>query len=114
MKVGPSAILAIVIAGLSCYATCIAYAEFATKSSKSGSSYSYIYKSMGEIFAFLIGCSLMYSLILGSAAIARSWSDYFVGYISSYGVSLPSILLDNDINSFIVCFVIRALMAFRQ
>jgi len=75
-KAGPAVILSFAIAGLICICAALAYAEMATMIPASGSAYTYTYVVIGELFAWIIGWSLIleYSLVVSTVAVG--WSGY--------------------------------------
>lgn len=75
-KAGPAVILSFAIAGLICAAAALAYAEMATMIPASGSAYTYSYVVVGELFAWVIGWSLILEYSLVVSAVAVGWSGY--------------------------------------
>ncbi|MCA1613078.1 MAG: amino acid permease, partial [Acidobacteria bacterium] len=52
----------------------------------------YAYASFGELIAWIIGWDLIMEYAIGNIAVAISWSDYFTGMLSGYGIEIPSYL----------------------
>lgn len=75
-KAGPSVILSFVIAGLICACAALCYAEMAVMIPASGSAYTYSYVVIGELFAWIIGWSLILEYSLVVSAVAVGWSGY--------------------------------------
>jgi APA family basic amino acid/polyamine antiporter len=73
---GPSVILSFAVAGLICACAALAYAEMATMIPASGSAYTYSYVVIGELFAWVIGWSLILEYSLVVSAVAVGWSGY--------------------------------------
>jgi len=90
---GPSVILSFLIAGAICACAALAYAEVATMIPASGSAYTYSYTVLGEIFAWVVGWSLIleYSLVVSTVAVG--WSGYATGFLASLGFPLPLALI---------------------
>jgi basic amino acid/polyamine antiporter, APA family len=90
---GPAVILSFLIAGAICACAALAYAEVATMIPASGSAYTYSYTVLGEIFAWVVGWSLIleYSLVVSTVAVG--WSGYATGFLASLGFPLPMALI---------------------
>ena len=84
---GPGITLSFVIAGVIAMLAALCYAELAAAVPTAGSSYTYAYTTIGELFAWIIGWDLVLEFALGSATVARGWS----GYLQS-AVGLPTSL----------------------
>lgn len=89
---GPGLMLSFVLAAITCAFVCMAYSELATFLPVSGSSYTYAYASLGEIFGWWVGWSLILEYSVGASAVAGGWSAYFVGILHSCGIELPKVL----------------------
>jgi APA family basic amino acid/polyamine antiporter len=89
---GPGVIVSFLIAGAVCACAALAYAEVATMIPASGSAYTYSYVALGEIFAWVVGWSLILEYSLVVSAVAVGWSGYAVGFLSAVGVHLPAAL----------------------
>ncbi len=70
---GPAIILAFVLAGLTALFSAFSYAELASAVPVSGSAYTYIYATLGELIAWIIGWDLILEYGLSVAAIASGW-----------------------------------------
>lgn len=75
-KAGPAVIFSFVIAGIICACAALAYAEMSTMIPASGSAYTYSYVVLGELFAWVIGWSLILEYSLVVSAVAVGWSGY--------------------------------------
>jgi APA family basic amino acid/polyamine antiporter len=91
-RAGPAVLLSFVIAGTICACAALCYAEMATMIPISGSAYTYSYVVLGEIFAWVVGWSLIleYSLVVSTVAVG--WSGYAVGFLKGLGIALPDAL----------------------
>ncbi len=119
---GPATFISWSIAGLSACASGLCYAELSGKFASAGSSYSYVYASMGELPAVVAGGCLTLEYVFSASAVARSWGDKVVSYVQSladlseaneYGgsVRIPSWLfklLDPGYNINPAAFVVSA------
>lgn len=86
---GPAVSLLFIFIALACGCTAFCYAEFASMIPISGSAYTYAYASFGELIAWIIGWDLLLEYSIGNIAIAISWSDYFTGFVSGFGIHIP-------------------------
>ena len=69
----------------------LCYAELAAAVPTAGSSYTYAYTTIGEIFAWIIAWDLILEFALGAAMVARGWS----GYLQS-SLGLPTSLFGEE------------------
>lgn len=74
---GPYVALSYVLAGVACLFSAFCYAEFSSRvKDTSGSSYSFIYYSLGEFAAYVTGWMLFTGAIASISATAITWSSY--------------------------------------
>ncbi|XP_070561463.1 cationic amino acid transporter 4-like isoform X2 [Ptychodera flava] len=83
---GPAVIISYLIAGFCSMFAALSYAEFGARVPKAGSTYVFVYVTVGEIVAFLMGWEMILEYLVGSAAIARSWSGY-LNTLTNYRIS---------------------------
>ncbi|CAG8691810.1 3610_t:CDS:2, partial [Dentiscutata erythropus] len=76
-KSGPAVIISILLAGLTASFAALSYAELASMIPISGSSYTYVYATLGELVAWIIGWDLTLEYLVGAAAVSVGWSGYF-------------------------------------
>ncbi|HEV7904871.1 MAG TPA: amino acid permease [Pyrinomonadaceae bacterium] len=89
---GPAVIFLFMFTAMACGFSALCYAEFASKIPVAGSAYTYAYASFGELVAWIIGWDLLMEYAIGNIAVAISWSDYFTGLLSAYGINVPAYL----------------------
>ena len=91
-RAGPAVLLSFVVAGAICACAALCYAEMATMIPASGSAYTYSYAVLGEVFAWVVGWSLIleYSLVVSTVAVG--WSGYAVGFLNGLGIAVPTAL----------------------
>lgn len=93
---GPAVLISFAIAGAVCACAALSYAELSTMMPAAGSAYTYSYSALGEVFAWVVGWSLIleYSLVVSTVAVG--WSGYFVGFLDwvhtqfGWNVQLPA------------------------
>lgn len=73
---GPAIVISFAIAGVVSLLAALCYAEVAAAVPTAGSSYTYAYTTIGEIFAWIIAWDLILEFALGAAVVARGWSGY--------------------------------------
>ena len=88
-RAGPAVLISFAIAGAVCACAALAYAELSTMMPAAGSAYTYSYSALGEVFAWVVGWSLIleYSLVVSTVAVG--WSGYAVGFLHGWGIDLP-------------------------
>ncbi|MEG0392520.1 MAG: amino acid permease, partial [Anaerovoracaceae bacterium] len=114
---GPGLILSFVLAGLACACAAICYAELASSIPASGSSYTFAYVGLGEVFGWFIGWCLTLEYVVAMSAISVGWSAYANNILSVFGVNLPHALTADPFSGGIVnlpAIVIITIMALLQ
>lgn len=88
---GPAVVLSFVIAGLVSTFAALCYAEFASVVPVAGSAYSYVYATLGEFLAWIIGWTLVLEYALGAAAVAFAWSQHVLSVLPTLGITVPAV-----------------------
>lgn len=73
---GPAVSLSFVLAAIACVFSGFSYAEMASRMPACGGAYSFVYSTIGEFVAFLVGMCLTLEYGVSSAAVARAWAAY--------------------------------------
>ncbi len=80
---GPAVTLSFAAAAVACVFSGLSYAEMSSRIPVCGGAYSFVYSTVGEFAAFLVGMCLTLEYGVSSAAVARAWGAYvgesFVG-----------------------------------
>lgn len=82
------------MAGLIALATALVYAELSSRIPVSGSAFSYIYCSFGELPAFIIGWNVLLRWIAAGGALGRGFSSYIYEFLYKLGWQLPDWLVN--------------------
>jgi len=90
---GPAVIVAFVLAGVAAGLSALCYAELASAIPVSGSTYSYAYHALGEVFAMVIAACVILEYGVAGSAVAVGWSGYFNELLDkTVGVTIPDAL----------------------
>jgi len=89
---GPGVFFSFILAGMACALAAFVYSEFASLVPLSGSAYTYIYITLGEMAAWLIGWTLLLEYLVSVSVVAIGWSAYFNNMLTNFGLSIPKIL----------------------
>ncbi|MED4135990.1 amino acid permease [Priestia megaterium] len=90
---GPAVILSFMLAAIVCGFAALCYAEFTSTIPFSGSVNIYLYITIGEFAAHLMGWVLLSVYLLTTSAVAGGWSAYFNNFLKSFGFLLPKELI---------------------
>lgn len=93
-QAGPAVVLSFVVSGIACAFAALAYAELAASVGGCGSAYGYSYAAFGELFAWIIGWTLLLEYGIAVAAVANGWSGYFQNGLTAIGLGLPEHLIN--------------------
>lgn len=69
--------------GIASMLAALAYAEFAVRFPRAGSSYSYVYFSVGEFVAFIVGWNVLLENTLALSIVAQTCGAY-IGKLKHY------------------------------
>jgi amino acid transporter len=79
---GPSTFVSFILSGFAASCSGLCYAEWAGRLPAAGSTYVYAYVSLGEWAAVIAGACLTLEFGVSGAAVARSWGDKVVEYLT--------------------------------
>lgn len=86
---GPGVTISFLLSGIACAFVALCYAELAALIPVSGSTYTYTYITLGEIFAWIIGWNLVLEYAAGAATVAVGWAGYFNRVMQGFGIAIP-------------------------
>jgi basic amino acid/polyamine antiporter, APA family len=93
---GPAIVLSFVLAGVVSALAALCYAELASSVPVSGSAYTYVYATLGEFIAWIVGWGLILEYALGAATVAIGWSGYFSDFLAAtFGLVIPKAFTTN-------------------
>lgn len=103
LSAGPAVVISFVIAGVVSALAALCYAELASTVPVSGSAYTYVYATLGEFIAWIVGWGLILEYALGAATVAIGWSGYFSDFLkATFGIALPQAIRTNPFDGGIV------------
>ncbi len=120
---GPGIILSFIIASICSLFVALCYAELSAMIPLTGSAYSYTYTIFGELFAWIIGWTMMLELTVAISLIASGWSQYLTGICNTLNFPLNSSLTHDPFNGglvnlpavfIILCMAILLLQGVRE
>ena len=90
---GPAISLSFLLVALACGFAALCFAELASMIPVAGSTYTYAYATLGEIFAWIIGWDLILEYAVSNMAVAVGFSAYFNDVLDNvFGVQIPGVL----------------------
>ncbi len=96
LDAGPSVVISFVVAGIVSALAALCYAELASVLPIAGSAYTYVYATLGELLAWIVGWALILEYGLSAATVAIGWSGYFADFLfATFNVAFPKALLAN-------------------
>lgn len=106
---GPSISLSFLISGIACIFTSLTYSEFSSRVPVTGSAYTFVYITFGELAAWLIGWNLTLGYGISAAGIARSWASYVHLFLQQWGLYLPRYIVQAELFG-VHCSILAALL----
>ena len=92
LHAGPAVPISMALVGVACTFAALCYAEMASAVPVAGSAYTYVYATMGEIVAWIVGWDLVLEYAAGAAGVGVGWSGHLVSLLGLFGVQLPEAL----------------------
>jgi basic amino acid/polyamine antiporter, APA family len=89
---GPAIMLSFVLGGIACAFVALCYSELAAMLPVAGSTYTYTYATLGELFGWIIGWDLILEYAMGAATVAVGWSGYITSLLGNIGIDIPPAL----------------------
>jgi basic amino acid/polyamine antiporter, APA family len=91
---GPAVILSYLMAAIPAGLTGLCYAELAAMFPRSGSCYTYVRYTAGDLAGWMIGWDLVLEYAVAAATVAAGFSGYADSLLKDYGLALPYWLLN--------------------
>lgn len=89
---GPAVVLSFIIAAIIAGLSALAYSELASAMPFAGSVYSWANVIFGEFIGWLSGWAILAEYVIALALVSASWSSYFQGMLSGFGVHIPKFM----------------------
>ena len=89
---GPAVPISMAIVGVACAFAGLCYAEMASAVPVAGSAYTYVYATLGEFLAWIVGWDLVLEYAAGAAGVSVGWSANLVALLGLFGLHLPGAL----------------------
>lgn len=89
---GPGEVISFIIAGIAFIFIVLCYSEFSSSVPSAGGSYTYVYVSLGEIFAYIVGMAVMFGYVLALGIVSSGWASYLNGFLEVFNMELPSMI----------------------
>lgn len=84
---GPGVVVSWAVAGLACGFSAMSYAELSASLPSPGSSYSYVYRYLGELPAYLAAYCLSLECGMSAAAVARNWGVKLSNFLGQSAIT---------------------------
>lgn len=89
---GPAVPISMALVGVACAFAGLCYAEMASTVPVAGSAYTYVYATLGEFLAWIVGWDLVLEYAAGAAGVSVGWSANLVALLGLFGIHLPDAL----------------------
>ena len=87
---GPALVVSIIISAIAVGIFALFYAEFASRIPGNGGAYNYVYSTLGEFPAWLVGWYIIMEFMTAVASVAVGWAGYFKGLLAQRGILIPN------------------------
>lgn len=89
---GPALTISIILSAIAISILALFYAEFASRIPANGGAYSYVYATLGEFPAWIVGWYIIMEFLTAISSVAVGWGSYLKGLLANYGLQLPNAL----------------------
>ncbi|MGT2729147.1 APC family permease [Streptococcus phocae subsp. phocae] len=89
---GPALTISIILSAIAIGILALFYAEFASRIPANGGAYSYVYATLGEFPAWIVGWYIIMEFLTAISSVAVGWGSYLKGLLANYGFHLPAAL----------------------
>lgn len=101
-QAGPALVLSFILAGLACACAALCYGELASAIPASGSSYTFVYVGLGEVFGWFIGWCITLEYVVAMSAIAVGWSAYMTNILHLLNIDISADLISDPFSGGII------------
>ncbi|MBA2795545.1 APC family permease [Streptococcus porcinus] len=89
---GPALTISIILSAAAVAILALFYAEFSSRIPANGGAYSYVYATLGEFPAWIVGWYIIMEFLTAISSVAVGWGSYLKGLLSNFGVHIPTAL----------------------
>lgn len=89
---GPALTISIILSALAIAILALFYAEFASRIPANGGAYSYVYATLGEFPAWIVGWYIIMEFLTAISSVAVGWGSYLKGLLVSFNLHMPTAL----------------------
>jgi APA family basic amino acid/polyamine antiporter len=88
---GPALCVSFVLSSVACFFTGLCYAELAASIHVVGSAYSYVYITLGEVFAWVVALCLTLEYLVSASAVAVGWGGAVQAGLREFNITIPAL-----------------------
>lgn len=99
---GPAVVISFILSGLACSCAGLCYAELSTLIPVSGSTYNYMYATLGELVAWVVAFLAVIGNMSLIASVACGWSGYVTSLLSDFGLYISPIFSNTSFTEIVM------------
>lgn len=89
---GPALTISIILSAAAVAILALFYAEFSSRIPANGGAYSYVYATLGEFPAWIVGWYIIMEFLTAISSVAVGWGSYLKGLLANFGIHIPTAL----------------------